>query len=324
MRRYSVIIFVDNHWDVFPLLKDLANQTLSPYEILIIDECNSGQCELVENSFKTRMNIRYLNRNNKQPGYSRNFGFDEAKGDYFIVFDSHCEIPTNYLEKVDKSLNENYLDSFVGPFKSMESASLKEKAIAYALTIFYSLETSLDKSKEYERLLFNSFNFGLSKEVVQKTGGYILKEHGDDIELGLRIKKAGFKVGVINDAYVYHNRIKDFKQLFQEMNGYGKGRINVYRLFPKELKTLHFFPIVFLCFCIIAFLAFVLLSPLYMVMMIILFFYSLFILIDSTLKIRSIQAGLLSIPAVFIELWGYGMGFISELYRELSGTKKSI
>jgi GT2 family glycosyltransferase len=324
MRKYSIIIFVDNHWDVIPLLKGLVNQTLSPHEILIIDECISGQCKLVENVFTSGISIRYLDKNNRQPGYSRNFGFDEAKGDYFIVFDSHCEISTNYLEKVDKALTEDYLDSFVGPFKSMETASLKEKAINYALTIFYSLESSSDKTKEYEKLLFNSFNFGLSREVVQKTGGYVLKDHGDDLELGLRIKKAGFKVGVIKDAYVYHNRIKDFKQLFQEMNGYGKGRVNVYRLFPKELKTPHFFPFIFLCFCLITFLAFVLLSPLYLMMVTILVFYSLFILIDSTLKIKNIQAGLLSIPAVFIELWGYGMGFISEFYRELSGTKKSI
>ena len=43
--------------------------------------------------------------------------------------------------------------------------------------------------------------------------------------------------------------------------------------------------------------------------------YSLIIFIDSSLKNRSLWVGLLSIPAAFVQLMGYGLGFIESWWK---------
>jgi len=43
--------------------------------------------------------------------------------------------------------------------------------------------------------------------------------------------------------------------------------------------------------------------------------YSLLILIDSTLKNKSLKVGLLSVPATFVQLMGYGFGFIESWWK---------
>ena len=43
--------------------------------------------------------------------------------------------------------------------------------------------------------------------------------------------------------------------------------------------------------------------------------YSAVILIDSTIKNRSLKVGLLSVPAAFTQLMGYGFGFIESWWK---------
>jgi hypothetical protein len=45
--------------------------------------------------------------------------------------------------------------------------------------------------------------------------------------------------------------------------------------------------------------------------------YILLILLDATLKNKSLEVGLLSIIAVFVQLLGYGIGFLTEGWRKL-------
>jgi hypothetical protein len=44
-------------------------------------------------------------------------------------------------------------------------------------------------------------------------------------------------------------------------------------------------------------------------------FYSLIIFIDSSIRNRSLWVGLLSIPAAFVQLMGYGLGFIESWWK---------
>ena len=88
MRKYSVIIPVYNRPDeISELLKSLTEQTLKPQEILIVDDGSTDRCKEVAKSFNDRLAVRYLFKENSGQGFSRNFGFTRADGDFFIVFD---------------------------------------------------------------------------------------------------------------------------------------------------------------------------------------------------------------------------------------------
>ena len=64
---------------------------------------------------------------------------------------------------------------------------------------------------------------GLSRKVFEATGGFQFDRYAEDIELSIRMKNAGFKVGLIEDAFVYHKRRANFRQFFKQVFNFGKG-----------------------------------------------------------------------------------------------------
>jgi len=114
---FSLIIPVYNRPDeVDELLESLTKSDYSEaFEIVLIEDGSSIPCKDVVMTYQGKLNISYYFKENSGPGDSRNFGMQKARGDYFIIFDSDCIIPPNYLTEVHKELDKNYVDCFGGP-----------------------------------------------------------------------------------------------------------------------------------------------------------------------------------------------------------------
>ncbi|HEY8402870.1 MAG TPA: glycosyltransferase [Cytophagaceae bacterium] len=322
MRKYSIIIPVYNRpEEIKELLESLTRQTYKNFEVLVIEDGSTLKCDSVVEPFKGRLEVTYYYKPNTGQGFSRNYGFNLAKGDYFIVFDSDCIIPEDYLQKVEDYLNTNYLDAYGGPDRSHFSFTSVQKAISYSMTSLFTTGGIRGSKKRVGVFHPRSFNMGISREVFEKTKGYIITRMGEDIEFSIRIMQHGFKVGLIPDAYVYHKRRTDFKQFFKQLHFFGRARINIFRFFPKELKLIHFFPAVFTLFCFFTILSIVFSQTVFLLCLSLLVLYSLLIFVDSSIKKFNIKVGFLSVIAVFTQLTGYGIGFIKELYAELSGNR---
>jgi len=109
---FSIIIPVYNRPDeVNELLESLLKSTYKEdYEIVIVEDGSTVSSEEVVAKFSNKLNINYYFKENSGPGDSRNYGMIKAKGDYFIIFDSDCIIPENYLSEVEKELKSKYVD----------------------------------------------------------------------------------------------------------------------------------------------------------------------------------------------------------------------
>lgn len=325
MRKYSIIIPVYNRPDELKeLLESLTRQTYKNFEVIVIEDGSFKKCEDEASCFTSDLDIQYYYKENSGQGFTRNFGFDKAKGDYFIVFDSDCIIPPDYLQKVENGLNAQNLDAFGGPDMAHEDFTPVQKAISYSMTSFFTTGGIRGRKKRVGGKFHpRSFNMGISREVFEKTGGYIITRMGEDIEFSIRIIKSGFKVGLIGDAYVFHKRRTNFIQFFKQLHFFGRARINIARFFPEELKLIHFLPAAFLCYCILCLFLLPFFSLISSVGFAFLLLIILLIFFDSTFANRSVKIGFLSVIAVFIQMFGYGSGFIREGWKELSGTKKT-
>ena len=327
MRKYSLLVHVTHtaqRDSLEELLESLANQTYKNFEVIIVEECGGDACGILSSLYKNQLVIRYYNKKEAGEGYTRNFAFEKASGDYFILFDTSSVLPADYLEKVDHFLQTNYLDSFLAPVIAYESMSTKQKAMFYSFKQ-YSVDFRYDKNKK-DTLPFYSgnINMGFSREVFNKTKGYIISEFGEEMEFWIRIQKSGFKEGVIKDAFIFHKGIKDYKEFFKDMSLLGRARINVYRFFKEELKPTHFVPVFFFLFLIATAFSFFIYTRLFIVLLSIVAIYSLLIFFDSLSKNKKVNIAFLSLPALYVQWIGYSLGFISELYKELSGTKKKV
>lgn len=315
---YSVIIPVYNRPnEIHELLESLILQTESGFEVLIIEDGSTQKCDHIVEKFKSRLDIRYFYKENSGQGFSRNFGFSKANGDYFVVFDSDCIIPPHYFEAVTSRLSNNEIDCWGGPDRAHSSFTPIQKAINYSMTSFFTtggMRGSTNSITEYHP---RSFNMGISKKVYEKTGGYRITRMGEDIEFSIRIQNHGFQTVFIENAFVYHKRRTNFKQFFKQLHFFGRARINIKRFYPDSLKPIHFFPLLFTAGLIISFLCAFSSLPIISSLIFLYLVYALFLFADAYLSEKNAYIALLATIAGFIQLTAYGIGLTSEMWREL-------
>ncbi|HMI03468.1 MAG TPA: glycosyltransferase [Pedobacter sp.] len=315
---FSIIIPLYNRpQEIDELLYTLTKQTYLQFEVLVIEDGSSNDAKHIIDKYVNLLDLKYFVKPNSGQGFSRNFGFEKAKGDYFVIFDSDCLIPANYLEIVSDYLYERKLDAFGGPDAAHDSFTPVQKAISYAMTSPFTTGGIRGNKKHIGQFHPRSFNMGLSREVWEKVGGFILTRLGEDIEYSIRIHEAGFKIGLIPDAKVYHKRRTSFMQFYKQLHFFGRARINVYKHFPSELKLIHFFPAVFTCGLIAAILINLLYWPLAFVCNFLILVYFMLIFFHSWQVNKSLKVAFLSIIAAFIQLAAYGLGFMQDFIKRV-------
>lgn len=315
---FSVIIPVYNRpQEVDELLESLTQQSYRQFETLIIEDGSEETCKHTVEKYQDQLDLKYFYKENSGQGFSRNYGFERANGDYFVVFDSDCLIPPHYFETVKKFLDKHWLDAYGGPDREHPSFTPVQKAISYAMTSPFTTGGIRGNKKHAGTFHPRSFNMGISRKVYEQTGGYKITRMGEDIEFSIRIIEHGFTTGLIPDAFVYHKRRTNLRQFFNQLHFFGRARINIGRFYPSELKVLHTFPALFVIGTV-----FLLTLPFWnlnlFILLIIPFilFFSL-ILIHSSIKNKNLYIGMISALASFIQLTAYGIGFFKEFFIKL-------
>jgi glycosyltransferase involved in cell wall biosynthesis len=315
---FSIIIPLYNRpQEIAELLDTLTRQTYTRFEVLVIEDGSVKDAKAIVESFADRLDIKYFVKPNTGQGFTRNFGFEHAMGDYFIVFDSDCLIPAHYLEIVAHHLNDDYLDAYGGPDDAHPSFNPIQKAISYSMTSPFTTGGIRGNKKGIGQFHPRSFNMGISRKVWETAGGFIITRLGEDIEYSIRIHSLGFKIGLIPDAIVYHKRRTNFIKFYKQLHFFGRARINIYKFFPNQLKAVHFFPAVFTLFLLFAVIANIARWQIAVLCNYLLLIYVLLIFFHSWWKNKSAKIAFLSIIAALTQLTAYGLGFMQDFWKRV-------
>lgn len=277
-----------------------------------MEDGSANRCENVVDRYRDQLRIEYFFKPNSGPGPSRNAGFKLAKGEYFVAFDSDCIIPPDYFVAVEKSLDEHHWDAWGGPDRAHHDFTVLQRAMGYTMSSILTTGGIRGGKKRLGWFQPRSFNMGISRNVFEKTGGFAFDRFAEDIEFSIRMKDAGFHVGLIADAFVYHKRRTNFKQFYQQVFNFGRGRVLVGRKYPKEIKLTHWFPSIFVIGVMGVLVMPIISSFLFKVGATGLALYVIALFIDSLKVNQNLIVALFSIPSAFIQLSGYGLGFLSE------------
>ena len=331
--KYSVIIPVYNRPDeVDELLESLTHQEVKDFEVVVVEDGSNVPCKEVVGKYTDKLNIQYLTKKNGGPGPARNYGVEHSKGEYVLILDSDCVLPKGYLTAIEKELTENPCDAFGGPDAAHESFTNVQKAISYSMTSFFTTGGIRGGKKKgaMDKFYPRSFNMGMRREVYLKLHGFNKMRFGEDIDFSYRIVEAGYKSRLFPDAWVWHKRRTDMDKFFKQVFNSGIARINLTKRHPGTLKLVHLLPMVFtvgVLLLIVAAVFFrmwdyynntgtgILLSnggfvPMYALCLLPIALYMLLIFIDSSIKNKSVVIGILSVEAAFVQLMGYGFGFL--------------
>jgi glycosyltransferase involved in cell wall biosynthesis len=312
---FSLIIPVYNRPDeVEELLESLSQLEYNyPFEVVIIEDGSSLPCNEVVQKYKEKLMLSYFFKENSGPGDSRNYGMTKAKGDYFIIFDSDCIVPKNYLTEVSKGLKDCYVDCFGGPDKALDSFSDTQKAINFAMTSFITTGGIRGGSEKIDKFQPRSFNMGLSRKAFEVSNGFGNIHPGEDPDLTIRLWDLGFETRLFPEAYVYHKRRIDWDKFTIQVNKFGKARPILNSWYPKYNKLTFFFPSFFIVGFGIALFSSLIFNHDFLLQCYFLYFIA--VLLLSANENRSFRIGLLTIKAVWIQFYGYGTGFILSYFK---------
>ncbi len=306
MPRFSIIIPVYNRIDeVEDLLKSLAAQSCKDFEVVIVEDGSTSPCDTVVKQYETQVDVSYYFKDNEGRSIARNYGLERAKGDYFIFFDSDCVIPPDYFKILSAALDANPLDCFGGPDAAHESFSTTQKAINYSMTSFLTTGGIRGGKVQLEKFVPRTFNMGYSRQVYEKVGGF-REMFSEDIDMSTRIRQAGFSIGLIRDAYVYHKRRVNMKLFTRQVYVFGMSRITLKLLYPDSLKIVHLLPAAF----VIGSVALIGLSFWKWWFILPLLAYLLAIFITALVSTKSLVIAAKAVPASIMQLGGYGCGFL--------------
>ena len=310
--KFSIIIPVFNRPDeVDELLESLCEQTVKDFEVLIIEDGSVKPCKDVCDEYANILDLHYYAKENSGPGQSRNYGAERANGEYVIILDSDVVLPTGYLQAVEDELKQKPCEAFGGPDAAHPSFTPVQKAISYSMTSFFTTGGIRGGKAKLDKFYPRSFNMGIRRDVYLQLGGFSMMRFGEDIDFSYRIVEAGYMPRLFPEAWVWHKRRTDFRKFFRQVYNSGIARINLEKRHPGTMKLVHLLPTVF-TLGVIGLLIISLFWPLACVPIIL---YSLIILIDSSLKNKNLWVGILSIPAAFVQLMGYGFGFIESWWK---------
>ena len=331
--KYSIIVPVYNRPDeVGELLESLSYQTLKDFEVVIVEDGSVKTCKDVCDKYANILALHYYAKENSGPGQSRNYGAERANGEWVIILDSDVVLPTGYLQAVDDSLvalhaSSTPVTAFGGPDAAHDSFTPVQKAISYSMTSFFTTGGIRGGKAKLDKFYPRSFNMGVRRDVYLQLGGFSKMRFGEDIDFSYRIVEAGHQPRLFPEAWVWHKRRTDFRKFFRQVYNSGIARINLEKRHPGTMKLVHLLPTVFT----VGVIALILISAVGRALMhyvdrdqfywmcfapwIPIILYSLLICIDSTVKNKSLKVGLLSVPAAFVQLMGYGLGFIESWWK---------
>ncbi|MDR2562538.1 MAG: glycosyltransferase [Prevotellaceae bacterium] len=311
--KFSIIVPIYNRPDeAVELLESLNQQSQKNFELVLIEDGSTLPCSDIVSLYADKIEINYITKSNTGRSDTRNVGMKAACGDYFVFFDSDCIIPPQYFETLEKRLTDDYADCFGGPDAAHESFTKIQKAVNYAMTSFWTTGGIRGGKVKMEKFKPRTFNMGFARKVYETVGGF-KDMFGEDIDLAIRINRAGFATKLYSDVFVYHKRRVSLKKFYKQVNIFGQARINLYILYPDSLKLVHALPAIFVG-GIAATIAMAVFFPLLMILPAA---YILLLFSDSLIKNRSIEIAALSMVTGPVQIFGYGLGFIKAFVQKV-------
>ena len=306
--KISIIVPVYNRpEEIRELLESLCLQTFKKdFEIVIVEDGSTESSEQVVGQFQQKLQISYYFKPNSGPGDSRNYGMQKAKGNYFIILDSDCILPEQYLSEVEKELSSDFVHCFGGPDAAGESFTTVQKAINYAMTSFFTTGGIRGGEKSVGKFQPRSFNMGISKEAFEKVGGFGRIHPGEDPDLTFRIWKEGYLSRLFPKAFVHHKRRIDWNKFYIQVNKFGSVRPILNKWHPGTARITYWFPTVFIIGLLLSQL---LLVAGYSLPILLYCAYFFILFVDALANTKKMKVAFLAIFAALIQFTGYGIGF---------------
>lgn len=193
-------------------IPSILNQTFKDYEIILVD--NGSSDDSIEYISSHYHQIKIITNQKNSFSAGNNAGIRQAKGSYFFIVNNDVELERNCLQELMAAIKKSKAN--VGMWATKILNFYNRKIIDNTGLLIYQdglsrgrgrLETDRGQYQEIDEVCFPSGCAALYKrEVINEIG--LLDDDfiffSEDVDLGLRIRLAGWTCLYVPRAIVYH------------------------------------------------------------------------------------------------------------------------
>ncbi len=292
------------------------NYPKNQYEIIFADGRSTDRTrEIIQNYAKKTKSpkIILLNNPNIDSGSGRNIGIKKAKGEFIVQLSGHTAADKNLLKvlvgKLEKASQE------VGAIGCMHrtpaDAGFLSKVFGTVMSSylggFGTSQIQPTKEMFVDSLSFCAFRKKVLLEVGLNDPNFKV---GQDAELNIRIRKAGYKFLYTPKTFVWYYKRSSFSGFFAQMFRYGWARAKMIKKHPDTSRIFYFAPAIFTLFLTGLILAALKNNLAQFLLTIFLILYCGAVLSSSVRRADSVKFILAAFFAYWIEHLAYGIGFL--------------
>ena len=323
-----MIVAIRNEEDfIHKCLDSLINQDFSKekYEIIIVDGMSDDKTPQILSQYQLEYTnlIRVLDNPKKIQSVGWNLGRRVANGKIIQIFGGHAVVRSDFLSTIVQQFNNAPSD--VAGIGVIHTAPDDEKFFGKVIddvqsSMLGGFGTSfrIQNPTNVESIPFPAYR----KDIIEKIGAWFDERLvvGQDLELNLRVKQAGFKFLICQDTKIfYYRRHNSLNLLAKRMFKYGLGRMLITKKHPKSFRVHLFFPAILIIS--LASLPFFVFNYLFLAQIIFgsLIVYLIAILASSvSISIKRKQIKYMTSFVVYlIEHFSYGLGTLVGLFKKL-------
>ena len=280
------------------------------YEIIVVEDGSSKRAEDKIPIYQSRLPLRYLlQANNLGPAAARNLGSKQARGQYLVFVDSDTALTPRYFVCLEKALGTRQEVVFGGGTEALpRDSSLLQQAIHYSMSARLSTGGIRGRTQSMESFKPRTHNMVLRSDIFAQVGGFNAKlRYGEDVDLSIRLERAGYRAKLLREVEVFHYRKDNLGSFFEQVYQSGRARVALGRLHRRSTQFVHLLPLFFLITTLgsLLLLGLGVYLPLGAVLV-----YALALAVETICSARSLYLGLAAVGLAFVQLGGYGLGYL--------------
>lgn len=204
------------------------------YEILVVnDHSNDGFDEEVKKIFK---DVKIVDSDGTGPGYARNLGIRNTKGEYIFFTDSDCVVEKDWIEEGIKVLRESnalVVQGIPWLFQKNENVYFgdQEQRLYEIMFSTYLYDDNKTKMTDSRNLLMNRKITNVLKDEV--FAEKMAKATAESRVFGNRCLDHNIEILFDKELRIYHEDSKSIEAVCKQKYRHGSGRIMIWKETPK-------------------------------------------------------------------------------------------
>jgi len=222
-------------------LESLARQRYprDRVEVIVADGRSSDATRAVAEA----LGARVVDNPRELVAAGRNVGFKHARGEIVAFTDDDCTFPEDWLERAAAHFADPCVAGIGGPTRMPADESHFGRAVSFLFEIGVRVASSVHAEKVGEKRTVSDLpgcNMFYRRAALERVMPVIeTLVTAEDVELGFRLRKAGFRLFAVPDVSVWHHKRPTPRRFFQQMYRFAIGRLQVGRRHAGALRPVH-------------------------------------------------------------------------------------